>query len=51
MKHEKPHPTKEERLEDILHEWDCSSLDDAIEMSRYEEDLYAALKECGIKLK
>ena len=51
MLHKKSTGSKEERLEIILHEWDCSSLNEAIEMAKYEEELYAILKEFGIKLK
>lgn len=40
---------KSDKLEWVLREWDCRSLEQAKKLAKEEKELHYALRECGIK--
>jgi len=41
---------KQDKLDWIIREWDCHSLDEAKHLAREDQELYRLLKECGVKI-
>jgi hypothetical protein len=49
LKKKKDSNNKEQKLAWILREWDCSNLEQAIELAKKDQQLHYALREAGIK--
>jgi hypothetical protein len=49
IKKKKDSKNKEQKLAWILREWNCSTLEQAIELAKKDQQLHYALREAGIK--